>query len=1047
MFSGPAYASEIKDAAYIVKNINNADSYLIKELKNVGLSAEIISESQIDSVNFSKYRMILIGNQNFDNPGKIPYDEYRTIVINSYNYGVSSDNKDIGWSKNTGLKSSPTSLDILDKESLVVEGLPDSFRAYTMSLPVLTTSYLKGQKAFGAKTIIYSSLKTDSVIGLIEPGAKFLNGKSAKKRNVFFGITNAQYWTQESRKLFNNSVNWILFGEDRDGDGFYSDLDCRDNDPRSYPGAKEIPYDGIDQDCSGADLIDFDEDGFSSSIVGGEDCNDLNININPLNLDKRYNCINDAPVLQEIEEKSYYENDFVQMIISASDPDFEREGLIYSVNDSKFSVFGDIIYWQTGYSDQGTHYVEISVSDGELKDTIILKINVNNVNRAPLFNLIPSIIMNEDSSIKINLSEYFKDEDADRLEYKIEYYPSEDKINSVISDGEILNLVSRDNWYGEDSIVISASDFLDKTLSQRIPISVIPFNDAPEFFREIDNKIINEDSSLENYINLNEYFRDIDSELSFFVVGNSKLKIDINNGLVSILPEKDWYGEEAITFIANDSILSANSNSFYVKIESKDEVPYFNEISCERELEEDKEYECEISASDLENDEIILSVTSAENIYCNILENKLIYLPHEDYNGPANCEISASDKDGSALLDIEFNVLPVDDSPRIFSSSETEEIFINEGDSRIFSVDIKDDDPLMISWLIDGNKVYDGEKYLFSKNKGNYTLTAVYSSNSVVFTKSWNIFIFAKDNLGDNLLKENRNYTFSDAESCKIESKKIILSLGESLSNNDIQPGELLEGDLEIVNNGLEELDLDLEFHLYDLEKDESIEKVKERIKIDSGRRKRVDFEIKIPEYIEADGKYAIYAKAEDGLCSQTYSDISIEDLEHLLKLDLTLPDFALCSNKTDIIVKVKNLGENNEEVNLSLLIPSLNISEIIDSFEIEKLGKRDTLKKTFSLNIPETRYVMHEVTAFAEYNGVNLSVRENLKVDLCEDNYQEAYTEIKDEIVKVNNINDNVFLSSKASYFFSESLIISIILSILNIFFILSIFYMAKWL
>jgi hypothetical protein len=44
---------------------------------------------------------------------------------------------------------------------------------------------------------------------------------------------------------------------DRDGDGhsrFMGGRDCDDDNPAVHPGAREIPDDGIDQDCSGADL-------------------------------------------------------------------------------------------------------------------------------------------------------------------------------------------------------------------------------------------------------------------------------------------------------------------------------------------------------------------------------------------------------------------------------------------------------------------------------------------------------------------------------------------------------------------------------------------------------------------------------------------------------------------------------------------------------------------------------------------------------------------------------------------------------------------------
>ena len=68
---------------------------------------------------------------------------------------------------------------------------------------------------------------------------------------------------------------------DSDQDGVQDPDDCAPFDPTISPWADDIPYDGQDQDCDGADLTDVDGDGFDAAQVGGPDCDDTDPTVHP----------------------------------------------------------------------------------------------------------------------------------------------------------------------------------------------------------------------------------------------------------------------------------------------------------------------------------------------------------------------------------------------------------------------------------------------------------------------------------------------------------------------------------------------------------------------------------------------------------------------------------------------------------------------------------------------------------------------------------------------------------------------------------------------
>lgn len=75
-----------------------------------------------------------------------------------------------------------------------------------------------------------------------------------------------------------DDCNPATLDDDLDQDGYTHDKDCDDNDASINPGVGEIPYDGIDNDCNPVTLDDdLDQDGYTHD----EDCDDNNADIYP----------------------------------------------------------------------------------------------------------------------------------------------------------------------------------------------------------------------------------------------------------------------------------------------------------------------------------------------------------------------------------------------------------------------------------------------------------------------------------------------------------------------------------------------------------------------------------------------------------------------------------------------------------------------------------------------------------------------------------------------------------------------------------------------
>jgi len=274
-------AMATKDIAYISKDSGHVDASIVSLLDQKNYSYDIIYPTALSSTNFSNYKIILVGEGIYSNYTQIPVNVKNSVILNTYYLD------EWGWSGSgvsTLSSNVPPKSYVYDNTSAMTKGVSGYFNPYTSTNDVISydLKYIpNSQYAPGLSTVVaddVSLLKllgiyvpsNGAVVAMINNGSILKNNQISKARGVFLGFPQTQLWTDSTKKIFYNSLNWAIAGEDKDGDGFFTDTDCNDSNSSINPNATEIPYNHVDENCDGYDLADVDHDGYCKAgyVIG-----------------------------------------------------------------------------------------------------------------------------------------------------------------------------------------------------------------------------------------------------------------------------------------------------------------------------------------------------------------------------------------------------------------------------------------------------------------------------------------------------------------------------------------------------------------------------------------------------------------------------------------------------------------------------------------------------------------------------------------------------------------------------------------------------------
>jgi len=253
-------------------------------------------------------------------------------------------------------------------------------------------------------------------------------------------------------------------------------------------------------------------------------------------------------------------------------------------------------------------------------------------------------------------------------------------------------------------------------------------------------------------------------------------------------------------------------------------------------------------------------------------------------------------------------------------------------------------------------------------------------------------------------------------------------------SGDEFTPGETINVQIKVENNGNDNLDVIVELVLYNKDQSEKVEVVKESGEVDEDDTTNFYIDLELPTDMDEDDDYVIYAVVyedgnEDDNCN--YESVSIdlnrEDEAAIITSVSVSPSVGLtCGETYRVSMKIESAGSDSmDDLYVELVDGDLEASENSESFDLDEYdGDQNTKNLNFDLEIPngldEGTYSLEAI--LYENNGDMLdselieitleacegNTAEDLEVSIEEDYVVEGY-ELTLPIQIINNGNNDV--------------------------------------
>lgn len=317
------------------------------------------------------------------------------------------------------------------------------------------------------------------------------------------------------------------------------------------------------------------------------------------------------------------------------------------------------------------------------------------VNNFPMINSTPTFMSKEDHAITVDFNEFGWDvedgNDPQRTTWSLETF-NKFKIGSV-TPGDGANkfvFTPLENYHGNSSVRMKFSDKDGDHVEEYFNFSWENVNDRPMVFDGAPEEIhLEEDNDTLYQIDMTDIFYDIDEdtlEINFTNSTNIIINL-ISPGIANITTAHNWYGQENITFIANDGQDEAYHTIFFV-VTLVNDPPDVIGITEILHIDEDTTGFIDIGERFSDPDDLeLLFVAQTMNAMINlsIMENNSLRVePALNWFGEADISVSAVDPSGELnSFTFTVKVREVNDIPFAYIKPRSKDMEMGGSDMKL----------------------------------------------------------------------------------------------------------------------------------------------------------------------------------------------------------------------------------------------------------------------------------------------------------------------------------------------------------------------------